>query len=189
MKLLKKIGLKLLDFIEVVMPVIALSVTFFSFIVNVIARYLVNAPINACYELCLGGLVWCLLLSAPYAARKHTNVAFTLLYDKMNATTQLIFRLVGNAFLIFCFAEMLYPCYDWVSFMHRKYTAVLKIRMDIMYSPFVVFNVLTLGHLVYDFISDVILTIRAIGGKSVLVKSESSMEIDQAQKDEGGEKQ
>lgn len=71
MKMLKKIGLGLLYFIEVVMPVLALLTTFISFIVNVIARYVANAPINACYELCLTGLVWCLLLSAPYAARTH----------------------------------------------------------------------------------------------------------------------
>ena len=158
--ILKKIGLGLLDFTEVVMPVLALTVTFVSFIVNVITRYILNKPINACYELCLGGLLWCLLLSAPYAARKHTNVAFTLLYDKLNPTGQRILRLVGNAFLIFCFGAMLYPCYDWVMFMHRKFTATLKIRFDIMYFPFVVFNVLTLAHLIYDFVKDIVDIVR-----------------------------
>lgn len=168
MQLLKKIGLFILDFVEVFMPVVALTIIFVAFIVNVISRYVVNAPVNACYELCLGGLVWCLLLSAPYATRKHNNVAFTLLYDKMNPLGQLIFRLVGNGFLIFCFAVMLYPSYDWVTFMQRKYTAVLKIRMDIMYSPFLVFNVLVLAHMIYDFVLDIIAAVRAATGKAPL---------------------
>lgn len=160
LNVLKKIGLGILDFIEVVMPVIALTVTFVSFIVNVITRYILKTPINACYELCLGGLLWCLLLSAPYAARKHNNVAFTLVFDQFGPKGQRVLRLLGNAFLIFCFAAMLHPCFDWVMFMHRKSTATLKIRFDIMYFPFVVFNVLTLGHLIYDFVTDIIDLIR-----------------------------
>lgn len=170
MKILKKVGLGLLDFVEVVMPVLALLLTFVSFIVNVVARYVVNAPVNACYELCLTGLVWCLLLSAPYAARKHNNVAFTLLYDHMNPVGQMAFRLLGNAFLIFCFGIMFYPCLDWVLFMHRKYTAVLRVRMDIIYFPFVIFNALTLCHLIYDFVKDVMLCVRAASGKEPLHK-------------------
>ena len=69
-----------------------------------------------------------------------------------------------GSFLIFCFAAMLYPCYDWVMFMHRKYTATLKIRFDIMYFPFVVFNVLTLAHLIYDFVKDLMSLFRKKGG-------------------------
>ena len=174
MNMLKKIGLGLLYFIEVIMPVLALLTTFIAFIVNVVARYVANAPINACYELCLAGLVWCLLLSAPYAARTHTNVCFTLIYDHMKPVGQMIFRLVGTGFLIFCFAVMFYPCLDWVLFMHRKYTAVLHVRMDIIYFPFVIFNFLTLCHLLYDFIRDVIRCVRAITGKEPLHKDLSS---------------
>lgn len=178
MENLKKIGLALLNFVEVVMPVMALLVIFISFIVNVVSRYIMNAPVNACYELCLAGLVWCLFLSAPYAARKHTNVAFTLLYDNMNAKGQILFRLAGNAFLIFCFAIMLYPCYDWIMFMARRYTAVLRIPLNIIYFPFVVFNALTLCHLIYDFVKDVIILINAITGKAPLKKEHENIEVE-----------
>lgn len=167
---LKKIGLGLLDFIEVVMPVLALVMIFGAFIVNVVSRYILKSPVNACYELCLTGLVWCLFLSAPYAARKHNNVAFTLLYDKMGAKAQLVCRLLGTAFLIFCFGAMLYPCTDWVLFMKRRFTAVLRVPMAIIYAPFVVFNVLTLCHLIYDFVKDIRLLILAATGKAALVK-------------------
>ena len=96
MKILKKIGLFLLDFIEVFMPVAALTITFVSFIANVIARYIVGSPLNASYELCLTGLLWCLLLSAPYAVRKDNNVKFTLVYDRLNGAGQMAFRLLGK---------------------------------------------------------------------------------------------
>ena len=170
---LKKIGLGALNFIEVVMPVVALVVIFGSFIVNVVSRYIFKSPVNACYELCLAGLVWCLFLSAPYAARKHNNVAFTLLYDKMNPVGQLICRLAGTGFLVFCFAVMLYPCTDWILFMSRRFTAVLRIRMSIIYAPFAVFNVLTLCHLLYDFIKDVILLVKVCTGKATLEKAKN----------------
>ena len=176
MSKLKKIGIGLLDFVEVWMPVVALLTTFIAFIVNVITRYIFNSPVNACYELSLGGLVWCLLLSAPYATRTHTNVAFTLIYDNISAGMQLAFRLIGNAFMIFCFSAMLGPCTDWVLFMQRKYTAVLKIRMDIMYFPFVVFNVLVIAHLLYDFIKDVVILVRVITGKETLHKEHLAMD-------------
>ena len=173
---LKKIGLGILDFVEVGMPMVALTIIFASFIVNVISRYIINSPVNACYELCLGGLVWCLLLSAPYAVRTHTNVQFTLLYDRMSPAGQMVFRLVGNAFLIFCFGVMLYPCFDWVMFMHRKYTAVLHVRMDIMYFPFVVFNFLTLVHLIYDFVKDIYTTVLVLQGKAEFPKEGEAAE-------------
>ena len=168
MKTLKKIGLFLLDFVEVWMPTIALAIIFVAFILNVISRYVFRSPINACYELCLAGLVWTLLLSAPYAVRTKTNVAFTLLYDKAGATTQLIMRLIGNAFLLFCLIKMFYPCLDWVLFMHRKRTSVLKIRYDILFFPFVVFNALDIFHFTVDIVVDLIKGFKAITGKEPL---------------------
>lgn len=174
MNKIKKIGVFLLDFIEVWMPTICLAVIFFSFIVNVVSRYLFNKPVNACYELCLMGLLWTLLLSAPYAVRNHSNVAFTLIYDKMNAKGQLILRMLGTAFILFCLIRMFYPCMDWVLFMKRKRTAVLKIRYNILYFPFVIFNFLTICHLVYDFIKDIILAVGAICGKKTLVAEHHS---------------
>ena len=169
MKSLKKIGLFLLDFVEVWVPTICVAVIFGSFIVNVVSRYVFNSPVNACYELCLIGLLWALLLSAPYAIRTHKNVAFTLIYDKFGAWGQLIFRLVGTAFLLFCLIRMFYPCLDWILFMKRKKTAVLKIRYHIVYFPFVIFNVLSICHLLYDFVKDIILAINVISGKQPLI--------------------
>lgn len=174
MKTLKKIGLFLLDFVEVWMPTIALGIIFVAFIVNVISRYVFRSPVNACYELCLAGLVWTLLLSAPYAVRTKTNVAFTLLYDKANATTQLIMRLIGNAFLLFCLIRMFYPCLDWVLFMHRKRTSVLKIRYDILFFPFVIFNALDIFHFTVDLVVDLIKAFKAITGKEPLVAQHHS---------------
>ena len=169
MEKFKKIGLKLLDVVEVWVPTVCVGVIFVSFIVNVVSRYLFNKPVNACYELCLAGLLWALLLSAPYAIRNHNNVAFTLIYDKFGAWGQLIFRIAGNAFLLFCLIRLFYPALDWVLFMKRKRTAVLKIRYDILYFPFVIFNFLSICHILYDFVKDIILGINAITGKKPLV--------------------
>ena len=168
MKTLKKIGIFLLDFVEVWMPTITLAIIFLSFIINVISRYVFRAPVNACYELCLAGLVWTLLLSAPYAVRTKTNVAFTLLYDKANEAVQLVMRLAGNAFLLFCLIKMFYPCLDWVLFMHRKRSPVLKIPYDILFFPFVIFNALDIFHLTVDVIKDLIAIYNAAAGKKPL---------------------
>ena len=53
--------------------------------------------------------------------------------------------------------------------MKRKKTAVLKIRYHIVYFPFVIFNVLSICHLLYDFVKDIILAINAISGKQPLI--------------------
>ena len=170
MKTLKKIGIFLLDFVEVWMPTVALTIIFVAFIINVISRYIFRSPINACYELCLAGLVWTLLLSAPYAVRTKTNVAFTLLYDKANAKVQLFMRLLGNAFLLFCLIRMFYPCLDWVLFMHRKHSPVLGIRYDILFFPFVIFNALDIFHFAVDFVTDLIILFNAVTGRKPLTE-------------------
>ena len=174
MKTLKKIGIFLLDFVEVWMPTIALAIIFIAFIINVISRYVFRSPINACYELCLAGLVWTLLLSAPYAVRTKTNVAFTLIYDRANAVVQLIMRLVGNAFLLYCLVRLFYPCLDWVLFMHRKRSSVLKIPYHILFFPFVIFNALDIFHITVDLVRDFIITYNAVTGKKPLIAEHHS---------------
>lgn len=172
MKHLKRAGLFLLDFVEVYMPMAALTITFGAFIVNVVSRYVFNSPVNESYELCLAGLLWCLLLSAPYATRRQGHVCFTLLYDKVDEPVRLAFRLIGSAFLLACFLVMAYPCADWVMFMARKRTAILKIRMDIIYSPFIAFTGLTIAHLIYDLVKDLIILVKAVTGKAPLTPKE-----------------
>lgn len=152
MRLVKKIRLFVYDLLEIYLPTLCLIVTFVSFIIQVVSRYIFRSQVAWSYELCVTGFVWCLYLAAGHAMRAHTHVVFTLFYDKLNAGWQLVFRLAGTLFLIVCFGLLAYPAYDWIQFMAIKKSATLHIPMNIVFAPFIAFTVLTLLHLVEDMV-------------------------------------
>ena len=152
MRLMKSIWKLLYDLLEIYIPTLCLIVTFVSFIIQVVSRYVFSSQVAWSYELCLTGFIWCLYLAAGHAMRAHTHVCFTLFYDKLSAGWQLIFRLAGTLFLIVCFGLLVYPAYDWIQFMAIKKSATLHIPMNIVFAPFIAFTVLTLMHLVEDMV-------------------------------------
>lgn len=155
MKTFIKIGQRFLDLIEVYIPTFCLIVTFVSFVIQVVSRYCFGSQVRWTYEMCLTGFLWCLLLAAPYAQREHSHVSFTLFYDKLGERGQLAFRLIGTVFLVICFGILLYPGYDWVQFSGIKKSSTLRIPLNYVYAPFVVFVALTLLHLLRDLIKDI----------------------------------
>ena len=161
---LKKLGAHLLDIVEVYCPMISLIVMFSSFLIQVISRYVFKAQFDWTYEMTLIGFLWCLLLSAPYAQRKNAHVKFDIIYNLVSDKWKFIFRCISNLYLIFCFALVTWYGADWVSFMKIQKSSMLRIPLNIIYAPFVLFAFLTLAHTVYNLIVDVRNFMRS-GGK------------------------
>ena len=135
MRILKKIGAFLLDFLDVYLPTVCLLATFLSFLVNAFSRYIFRSPINYCYEICLLGLLWCLLLSASNATRHHKHVSFTMIYDRLNPVGQMILRFISNGIILYSMAIVFLPSWEWVDFMGIRRTASLHLRLNIVYFP------------------------------------------------------
>ena len=142
-----------LDLVEKYVPMAVFSILFVSFIVQIFCRYFL-VPLTWPMELTLICFVWTALLGALLAKRTDSHVVFSMVYDAANPKVKLYVRLGGNLLLFISFCIALYPSYDYVVFMGFKKSNVLKIPMDLAFSPFIVFLVFMIGRIGKDLLVD-----------------------------------
>ena len=152
-RLIKRSGSFLLDLIEIYIPSLTFITLFLAFLLQIFYRYFL-VPLTWPLELTLLCFIWTALLGGLYADRDDSHVQFTIIYDMAKPKTQLWMRLIGNFMLFASFCIALYPSYDYVAFMAFKKSNVMKIPMNLAYSPFVVFLAFMIGRLGYKLFID-----------------------------------
>jgi len=153
-KLWKRIGSFVLDFFEIYLSSVVFSSLFIVFLLQIFYRYFL-VPLTWPLEFTLMAFIWVTLLGACFAKRDSSHVMFTMIYDKSKPKTKTWMRIVGNALVFIAFSISLYPSYRYVSFMSFKRSNVLKIPMNIAFSPYIVFLIIIIGRLGYDLYIDI----------------------------------
>jgi len=149
----KKISLFILEFFEVYTPAMVFFLLFVVFMLQIFYRYFL-VPLTWPLEFTLIAFIWVTLLGACLAQRDYSHVEFSIIYDKKNSRTQRWMRILGNGLVFISFCIALYPSYRYVNFMSFKKSDVLKIPMNIAFSPFIVFLIIMIGRLGYDLYID-----------------------------------
>jgi TRAP-type C4-dicarboxylate transport system permease small subunit len=150
---LKKAGQILLDCLEIYLPALAFFAMFTVFMIQIFFRYFI-VPLTWPLEFTLMAFIWTTLFGACYAHRDKSHVVFSLIYDRVKPKSQLRMRIIGNFLLASAFALSLYPSYKYVNFMSFKVSDVLKVPMNIAFSPYLFFLVIMIGRLVYELVVD-----------------------------------
>jgi len=153
-KWLKKTGRFLVDAVEVYIPFAAFSTLFIVFLLGIFFRYFLK-PLTWTLELSLMCFIWTALLGGLYAKRDNSHVQFTMIYDAVSPLTQIWMRIVGNALLVISFLIGLVPSWKYVLFMGYKKSNVLKVPMDIVFFPFVIFLAFMIGRYSIDLFRDI----------------------------------
>jgi len=146
MKLPGRILLTTLDVLEIYIPTLSFALMFVVFIIEIAWRYLV-VPLTWTMEFSLMAFLWTTLLGACWALRDDSHVVFSLLYDAVGPKAQRRIRIAGNGLLFVAFCIALYPSWKFVAFMGFKKADVMQVSMSIVFSPYIVFSVLTIGRL------------------------------------------
>ncbi len=151
---LKRIAKYLIDIVEVYIPFTAFVTLFIVFLLGILFRYFLK-PLTWTLELSLMCFIWTSLLGGIYAKRDDSHVTFTMIYDAVGAKAQLWMRLAGNTLLVTSFLIGFVPSLRYVLFMGYKKSNVLKIPMDIVFFPFVVFLAFMIGRYSIDIYHDI----------------------------------
>ena len=146
MKTLKRAYELISDTLEVYLPCVSFVVVFATYVIMIVYRYIFSAQINWIYELSMIAFVWTVVLSASYCSRKNEHIVFTMLYDLMGEKGKLIFTILGDLFIVVIMFILFPKAVEAVSFLAIKKSPLLKIPFNIIYSPFIVFNFLTILH-------------------------------------------
>ena len=142
------------DIVELYIPALAFIIMFVMFVVQIFFRYVLRSPIDMAYEITVSCYLWLVILGACYAQRSRSHVVFTLLTDKMPMRLQAFCTFMGSFLIAFAFIWSFVPTVEFVDFMARQKTSVLKIGMNVVYAPYLVFLVLMIVYMIRDMILD-----------------------------------
>jgi TRAP-type C4-dicarboxylate transport system permease small subunit len=118
-----------------------LAVIFVAFIVQIALRYLFNWPVGWTTELSLAAWLWLVLWGAAFVLKDDDEIRIDLVAERASYRTRRAIGVVGAVSLIVLFGMSLPASYAYVTFMKVERSSYLGIRMDVMYSIYLVFAV------------------------------------------------
>ena len=121
------------------MAVGLLAVMFLSFMLQIISRYVFNNPIGWTLELCLTMWLWLVFWTSAFCLDDRDHVRFDMLYLMANRRLRRIFALVTAVAIAGGILAALPATLDYITFYKIKKSAVLRWRLDYVFSIYGVF--------------------------------------------------
>ena len=118
-----------------------LAVMFVAFVVQIVFRYLFNFPIGWSSELTVVCWLWLVLFGSAFVLTEKEEIRFDLIYAAVRPRVRIGLAIVSAVALIVLYGASLKASFDYVSFMKVEKSSYLKIRMDWLYSIYLVFLV------------------------------------------------
>ncbi|MBL8577677.1 MAG: TRAP transporter small permease [Mesorhizobium sp.] len=115
------------------------AVMFIGFMIQIISRYVFNFPISWSLELCSIAYVWVVFWSSGILVSERKHILFDLLYNRFPPRARRVVAIVNTATLGLIFLAAMPGVVDYVLFLGRRTTMLLKLPMDLVYSCFVIF--------------------------------------------------
>jgi TRAP-type C4-dicarboxylate transport system permease small subunit len=146
---------KIINTIEVYIPLVTFSILFIVFILQVFFRYVLDKPLVWPYETTIFAFIWTTLLAAAYVRHRGEHVEFGLVYSKLSERGRLIFNIAGNFLVLIAFTVPFPSVVSYFIFIHIEKSPVLRIPFSIAFSPFLVFMILVIIYSLSDLIRDI----------------------------------
>jgi TRAP-type C4-dicarboxylate transport system permease small subunit len=118
-----------------------LGIMFVAFIVQIVFRYVLNFPIGWTSELTIIMWLWGVLWGAAFVVRESEEIRIDLIQGLVGRRTRCAIGIITGIAIVVLYAASLPATIDYVSFMKVEKTSYLKIRLDYLFSIFVLFLV------------------------------------------------
>ena len=118
-----------------------LGLMFVAFIVQIVFRYFLNFPIGWSSELSVVCWLYMVLLGAAFWLKEHDEIRFDLVSGSLGPTGRRVVGIVVAAAAVVLFAMAMPATVKYVAFMKVEKSSYLNIRLDVLYSVYVVFAV------------------------------------------------
>ena len=116
-----------------------LGIMFVAFVVQIVFRYVFNFPIGWSSELSVITWLYMTLLGSAFWLKESEEVRFDLISDRLGPVGRRVVGLVVAVAAVVLFGMALPATVKYVAFMKVESTSYLKIRLDFLYSVYVVF--------------------------------------------------
>ncbi|MEP9386453.1 TRAP transporter small permease subunit [Mesorhizobium sp. KR9-304] len=115
------------------------AVMFLGFMIQIVSRYVFNMPVSWSLELCSIAYIWVIFWSCGILVSERRQILFDLLYNRFPPRARRAVALFNTATLGLVFLAAMPGVVDYLLFLGRRTTMLLKLPMDIVYSCFVIF--------------------------------------------------
>ncbi|CAH0202216.1 TRAP transporter small permease [Roseomonas sp. CECT 9278] len=114
---------------------------FVAFILQIVTRYVLNAPLSWTAELSTFAWLWGVLWGAGLVLRDDEEIRFDLLYGAMPGGVRRACDTITAVAVVAVFTWSLPAMVDYVTFMKVERSAYLGLRFDVVYSVWLIFAV------------------------------------------------
>jgi C4-dicarboxylate transporter, DctQ subunit len=118
-----------------------LGVMFAAFLLQIVFRYVFNFPIGWSSELTVAMWLWLVLWGAAFVVKESEEVRFDLLTGAVGRRGRIGMGIVAAAALLVLYIVSVPATYNYVTFMKVEKASYLKIRMDWLFSIYLLFLV------------------------------------------------
>jgi C4-dicarboxylate transporter DctQ subunit len=122
-----------------------LAVMFAAFIIQIVFRYFFNFPIGWAAELSVVMWLWLVLWGAAFVLRDDEEIRFDLVLASSGRRARVVMGIVSGLALVVLYGASLPATYKYVTFMKVESASYLKIRMDWLFSVYLLFLVAILA--------------------------------------------
>jgi len=118
-----------------------LAIMFVAFIVQIVFRYFFNFPIGWSSELSVITWLYMVLIGSAFWLREGEEIRFDLVSDALGPRARRVVTFLVATAAVVLFGMALPATVKYVAFMKVESSSYLKIRLDLLYSVYVVFAV------------------------------------------------
>ena len=122
-----------------------LAVMFAAFVVQIVFRYFFNFPVGWASELTVAMWLWLVLWGAAFVLKEDEEIRFDLLFAAAGRRGRVAMGILSSVALLVLYGASLPATYSYVSFMKVEKASYLNIRMDWLFSIYVIFVVAILA--------------------------------------------
>lgn len=119
--------------------VVLMGLMFLSFLLQIAFRYLLNQPLGWTEEVTVLCWVWVVLWCAAFVLANEEEVRFDIVYTMVPPSVRRLFTAASSIAFVVLLLISLPGSWNYVAFMKREHTAYLHLRLDMMYSVYVIF--------------------------------------------------
>jgi C4-dicarboxylate transporter DctQ subunit len=127
-----------------------LGLMFVAFIVQIVFRYFFNFPIGWSSELSVVAWLYMVLIGAAFWLREGEEIRFDLVAGSLGPRARRIIGILVAAATVVLFAMSFPAAWSYVTFMKVESTSYLKIRLDVLYSVYLLFAAAVIVRYAWD---------------------------------------
>jgi len=116
-----------------------MGLMFISFLLQITFRYLLNQPLGWTEEVTVLCWVWVVLWCAAFVLSNNDEIRFDIVYTLVPPRVRRLFTAASSIAFVVLLLMSLPASWSYVAFMKREHTAYLHLRLDAMYSIYVIF--------------------------------------------------